>query len=101
MMSLTDKLPSPSSHPDNGRGGCLRQEDHAGAPIFWPNFNIFKGSSQARVTSVKSLSSVTSPREDCKEEDEEFVFSLQKLSCAITDVSLVYEDGKYLQRRKR
>ena len=30
MTSVTDKLPSPSSHPDNGRGGCLRQEDPGG-----------------------------------------------------------------------
>ena len=28
-------------------------------------------------------------------------FSLQKLSCDFPDVSLVYEDGKYLQRRTR
>ena len=28
-------------------------------------------------------------------------FSLQKLSCDSPDVSLVYEDGKYLQRRTR
>ena len=30
-----------------------------------------------------------------------FAFSLQKLSCDFADVSLVYEDGLYLQGRTR
>ena len=30
MMSVTDKLPSASSHSHNGRGGCLRQKDPGG-----------------------------------------------------------------------